>query len=149
MNRVFVAVSISLLLLLVACGESETVGKRVSVPQTSQQSTQEVSQPSSPITAAVVVDTVETGKTAAETLKEFQDNPTTQVVSGSKEGNFYPPITTDATGKDALKEKTRALFQQEIQDLNVDADDQFGARYHTSSGEVTNLPSEYSDSSAD
>lgn len=109
-------------LLLTACG-SDTEGRRVATPEISGMTTLETNkEPSSP--------TGETGKTAAETLKELESlegipSPT----SNPKSGTFYPPVVTDKTGKEALKEKTRALFQKPVYDPNVDADDDFGPRY--------------------
>ncbi len=142
-KRVIVAV-ICLLLVLVAC-ESKTTGKRVAIPEKS----------GGAITGNVVDDTdvqpsasTETVKTAAEVLAELQSTDTI-TTSGAKSGTFYPPITTDATGKDALKEKTRALMTSGTYDPNVKADDEFGARYHDKDGDLTNLPGNYSDNTGD
>ncbi len=140
MKRVIAVVAISLLLLLAACG-TKTTGKRVAIPETHAQ----VKAPSGITGAATVADTGETGKTAAEMLKELQENPTA-TTEGAKSGTFYPPITTTATGEDALKEKTRALMTQGTYDPNVEADDEFGSRYHDNSGDLTNLPDKYEDS---
>jgi hypothetical protein len=139
MRRVMFTVFISILLLLVAC-ESKTTGKRVAIPETEAQ----VKAPSG-ITGASTVDTGETGKTAAEMLKELQEEPTI-TTDGAKSGTFYPPIAVTGTEREALKEKTRALFTQSTYDPNVEADDEFGARYHDSDGDVTNLPENYDDS---
>ena len=141
MRRVMFAVLISVLLLLVAC-ESKTTGKRVAIPETSAQ----VKAPSG-ITGAVTAEqeTGETGKTAAEMLEELQNSPTA-TADGPKSGTFYPPIAVTGTEREALKEKTRALFTQSTYDPNVEADDEFGARYHDSDGDVTNLPENYDDS---
>ncbi|RJQ22485.1 hypothetical protein C4580_00335 [Candidatus Woesearchaeota archaeon] len=142
--RKLVIIALLSVLLLAAC-ESKTVGKRVAIPETG----------SSGITAAVVSDTAsaetgDTGKTAAEALAEFKTTETvTSAGDGPKSGTFYPPITTDATGKEALKAKTRALFSQEVYDPNVEAQDDFGPRYHDQDGDATNLPDGYSDSSGD
>ena len=142
-RRVLAVVTICILVFLVAC-ESKTVGKRVAIPETSSPKAAS----SGPTAAAVVQSpTGETGKSAAEVLKELQSSPSAPVASGEKSGTFYPPITTDATGKDALKEKTRALFMQNVSVPNVQADDEFGARYHDNDGDVTNLPDKYKDNS--
>jgi hypothetical protein len=143
-KRVLIAILIGLL-LLASCG-NKTTGKRVAIP--------EMSGKNSPLTGAVTgVDSESEQaptKTAAEALKEIKETgTTTPVSSGEKEGTFYPPITTDATGKEALKEKTRALFQKEVPTTNVQATEQFGPKYHSSDGDPTNLPDGYDDNSGD
>jgi len=114
----------ALALLLTACG-SDTQGKRVATPGISGMTTVDLEkEPTTP--------TGETGKTAAEALYELESqesNPSTS--NNPTSGNFYPPIVTDKTGEEALKEKTRALFQKPVYDPNVEADDQFGPRYKT------------------
>jgi hypothetical protein len=148
-KRVIAVTVICLLLFLVAC-ESKTTGKRVAIPS---KSTAKVSSPA--ITGNVVGDsseesqapsTGETGTSAAEALKDLQSTGTVPLTGGSKSGTFYPPVTTDATGKDALKEKTRALMSTGIAvPTTIKADDQFGAKYHSSGGDSKNLPDGYSD----
>ncbi|RLE46270.1 hypothetical protein DRJ22_02385 [Candidatus Woesearchaeota archaeon] len=50
------------------------------------------------------------------------------------EGDFYPQIKTSKKGKEALKEKTRALHTQEIKlPTEIKADKEFGPRYYTPS----------------
>ena len=146
MRKVILAVlMISVLLLLVAC-ESKTTGKRVAIPERQSQ----VRAPAG-ISGAVVAEAPqaqssgETGKSAAEVLKDLQDSPTLPTADGAKSGTFYPPIQVTGTEREALKEKTRALFTQSTSNLNVEADDEFGSRYHSSSGELTNLPDNYED----
>jgi hypothetical protein len=78
-------------------------------------------------------------------LKELQESPES-TVEESKTGSFYPPVAVTGTEREALKEKTRALFTQSSYDPNVEADDEFGARYHDSDGDLTNLPDNYDDS---
>ncbi len=112
----------ALALLLAACG-SDTQGKRVATPEISGMTTVDT-------TAEPTTPTGETGKTAAEALKELESIgsvPSTE--NNQKEGTFYPPVVTDKTGEDALKEKTRALFQKPVYDPGVEADDDFGPRY--------------------
>jgi PBP1b-binding outer membrane lipoprotein LpoB len=109
----------ALALLLTGCG-SDTQGKRVNTPGISGMTT--IDTASSP--------TGETGKTAAETLKEFENlESIPSAANNPKSGTFYPPVVTDKKGEDALKEKTRALFQKPVYDPNVEADDDFGPRY--------------------
>ena len=145
MDKRVMVLAVIVLILLVAC-ESKTTGRRVAIPERSAK----VSAPSGP-SGAVVAPVVqqssgETGKTAAEVLNDLESSPIITTSSGSKSGTFYPPISSDATGKEALKEKTRALFtQNNTYAPNVTADDEFGARYHDKDGDVTNLPDNYSD----
>ncbi len=136
-----------LLLVLVAC-ESKTTGRRVALPDVGSEAAPEPQAESGGITAAAVADTT-TGQTAAEALKDLQSSDSPVTSSGAKSGNFYPPASSDATYEEALKERTRALFQQNTYDPNVEADDEFGARYHDSDGDLKNLPDEYDDSKGD
>ena len=143
MDKKVLALVAILLVLLVAC-ESKTVGKRVAVPETSSNgATGSVA--SAPAVAAPTAET----KKAAEALKDIKSGSgiTGAVVTNStpKSGTFYPPVTTSATGKDALKAKTEALMNQSGYVPTVKADTTFGPRYHTGSGSSTNLPSGYTD----
>lgn len=140
MKKGLIALVMISLLILVAC-ESKTTGRRVAIPETTRApgitggAAADIPTPTAP--------TGETGKPAAEVLKELQ---TTGAITDDtkKSGTFYPPIVTTATGKDALAEKTDALLKQGGYVPKVEADKDFGARYHTSSGEPTNLPGNYS-----
>ncbi len=67
-------------------------------------------------------------KTAAEMMNELKDS--TEVKQEVKTGTFYGDIEVEGEGKDALKAKTRALFEREFFDLNVEADTKTGPRYH-------------------
>lgn len=140
MKRAITITVILLLVFLVAC-ESKTTGKRVAIPETS------APRISGEVTAPVDT-TGETGKSAAEALKELQSNPV-PVSTGAKSGTFYPPVITDATGEDALKAKTRALMTQGTYNPDVQADSEFGAKYHNSDGDVINLPENYADNGDD
>lgn len=143
MNKRVIAVTvICLLFLLIAC-ESKTTGKRVAIPAKSGPAITGNVVGNSP-EKAQAPSTGETGTSAADALKELQSTGTAPVTGGSKSGTFYPPVTTDATGKDALKAKTRALMSTGIAPPNATkADDHFGARYHNKSGDLTNLPDKY------
>jgi major membrane immunogen (membrane-anchored lipoprotein) len=145
MKRVIAVVTICILLLLVAC-ESKTTGKRVAIPETSGP---KVPSGAATIEAPEPEQTTETGKSAAEMLKELQSSPTATVDDGTKSGTFYPPVTVTGTEREALKEKTRALFTQSTYDPNVEADDDFGARYHDGDGDLKNLPDDYEDNEGD
>ena len=59
---------------------------------------------------------------------------------GAKTGTFYPPVKVTGTGKDALKEKTKALMSGGTAAPENDADKEFGPKYHSSDGDSTNLP---------
>ncbi len=137
-------IAVMVLMLLVACG-AKTTGKRVAIPDTAPK----LSGPTGAV-AGIPTTPTETGKTAAEMLKEFQ-NPAqdTAQPAGPKTGNFYPPVTTTATGADALKAKTDALMRQAGYIPKVDAETDTGAKYHSSDGDLKNLPDKYSDSSGD
>lgn len=132
-------------MLTVAC-ETKTTGKRVAIPEKME---------TSPITGGAVAETPytgETGKTAAEALRELQSMEGIQAISepGQKSGTFYPPITTEATGKEALAAKTDALMRQSAPfTLNVEADKDFGSKYHDGDGDLKNLPGEYEDNEGD
>ena len=142
-KRVIAVVMICVLLLFLVACEKKTVGKRVAIPETSSRGVTGAAVAQPPQQTA----SVETGKTAAEMLKELQSNPTAVTEAGPKSGTFYPPIIVTGTEREALKQKTRALFTQPSYDPNVQADDDFGAKYHDNDGDVTNLPGEYSDNS--
>ena len=110
-------VALSLLIMLTACGEPEVTGRRVAIPDSSTPTAAAVAPPtSSPNT--------ETGISAAEALADLKSGESIETVetttSDEKSGTFYPPVAVTGTGKDALKEKTRALFQQEIYVPNVE-----------------------------
>ncbi len=136
-----VVLAVIVLVLLVACGESKVTGRRVAIPDSSAPTAAVIAQQSSP--------SAETGKTAAEMLKELQSSPTTITQTGEKSGNFYPPIAVTGTEREALRQKTRALFSQPTYDPNTEAEGDFGAKYHDNDGDPSNLPSGYSDNSGD
>lgn len=139
MKKVLLLLALTFL-LLAAC-ESKTTGKRVAVPSTGP-SAAAVADTAKPVENTVADDT-STGKSAADTLKELQSDPTPTDTS-VKSGNFYPPVTSGATGEDALKEKTKALMSSGKTVDGVDADRTFGAKYHDDDGS-TNLPGDYDD----
>ncbi|MBS3124893.1 hypothetical protein J4211_01405 [Candidatus Woesearchaeota archaeon] len=126
-----------LALVFVACG-SKTTGKRVAVP------------PASGVTGAVTAPDSQPAfeaKSAAEILGELKSQGTTAITpirTGAKSGTFYPPVQVSGTGKDALKEKTKALMSNGSSTPgNVDAQRDFGPKYYSSGGSPTNLPSNY------
>lgn len=144
------ATVICLLLFLVAC-ESKTTGKRVAVPEASAPKSTGVFT-SNTEASAPAQNTGETGKTAAEALKELQSTGSASTTSSAKSGTFYPPAVSDATDKEALKERTRALMSKGSTvptSLTKNTLGEFGARYHDSDGDSTNLPEGYSDNKGD
>lgn len=85
-------------------------------------------------------------KTAAETLEEVKqtwvDEPAAPSVKTAS--SIYGTVETTKTGKDALREKTRAAYSVGYGlTEDVDADDTFGSKYHSSSGKLTNVPEGY------
>lgn len=70
---------------------------------------------------------------AEEMIDSLQDSM--KVKQESKTGTFYGDTKVTGTGKDALKEKTKALFEKEFFDLNVKADTQTGARNYYLTGD--------------
>ncbi len=145
-KRLIAVTVICLLMLLIAC-ESKTTGKRVAIPEASGPKSTGVFTTETKAPA----ETGETGKTAAEALKELKaTGAVTAPVGGAKSGTFYPPVTTDATDKEALKAKTRALMSTGAPVTGSSGSiGQFGARYHDSDGDSVNLPDKYSDNEGD
>ena len=138
MKKILIVAILSLL-LLTACGGSKTTGKRVAIPSTSGNSIT-----GNAVADIAVGDELAPEKTAAEVLKELQSaEGTTTAASGPKSGTFYPPITVTGTEREALKQKTRALFQTSVYAPTVDADSTSGSRYYDKNGEPENLPEGY------
>ena len=122
MNKGVMLVALSLLIMLTACGEPEVTGRRVAIPDSSTPTAAVVAPPS---TSA----SIETGTSAAEMLEDLKNGEsieTTETTDDPKSGTFYPPVAVTGTGEDALKEKTRALFKQEIYTPTVDAVKELG-----------------------
>ncbi len=141
MNKKQAAIIALMMIVLLGC-ESRTTGKRVAIPGTNGPTGFTVAQIENEDAPESAAETA-TGKTAAEMLKELKETPQTD----KKSGTFYPPIVTNGTGKDALAEKTDALLRQSGYVPNVDADKRTGAIYHTSDGDLKNLPDKYDDNS--
>lgn len=133
--------AVILLVLLVACSAG-TTGKKGSQSPAGAVSVEVVSQniAQEPETAS---------KSAAEVLEDLKDAPTKVVSASPKNGTFYPPIKVSGTGKDALKEKTRALMSAGAEvPGTVDADKDFGPKYFSADGDPKNLPGDYGKSEA-
>lgn len=151
MSKRAVAIAIICFLLILAACESKTVGKRVAIPKSSGPTAAIVAQPETE-TQTTTIQNTETGKTAAEMLRELQANPETltTAVSGEKSGTFYGQVVVTGTEREALKQKTRALFSRSINAptvTNVERD--FGSKYHDSDGDPINLPDKYEDNEGD
>jgi hypothetical protein len=65
----------------------------------------------------------------AEDLIEYMKKSTEINQDFIRVGTFYGEFETSSTGKDALKEKTRALFQKKIFTPEVEADRKQGQRH--------------------
>ncbi len=133
-KSVMIAV-ILLLLFLVSCGKSNIQAAVVGTKMTpesqiekQQPETQTENLNSKTAQDQTSISSEENQKTAKEMLEELKDS--TKIKQEVKTGTFYGNIKTNSTGKDALKEKTKALFEKEFFKLNVDADRQQGPRYH-------------------
>ncbi|RMD57725.1 hypothetical protein D6825_03145 [Candidatus Woesearchaeota archaeon] len=128
-------IAIALLTLLIACSQdAKLTGRKISPQVTGSASAnvQESQDHKTVQTEQASQSSEAEEKTAAELLREMQAQDlesAATVAAGPKSGTFYPPITTKGTDKDALKEKTRALFEQDVYVPDVDADDKFGPRY--------------------
>ena len=83
-------------------------------------------------------------RSAAEVLQEFKNQEQISAVP-SEGSSIYAGTTSSKTGVDALKERMKALYSQSATVGSVDADTEFGAKYHDSDGDPTNLPDGYSD----
>jgi len=134
-KRVILAILV-LTVFLVGCGNDEVTATKRTVDKVLD-STRE-----SPTGAAVQqiteVKTEEsTGTTAAEALKELQQSDIDTSTGGTAVTTIYSGTTSDKSGKDALKEKTRQAFSVGSSTGDVEADDQFGPRYQD------DLPGEY------
>lgn len=128
--------------LLMACSQSEVSSRRV-VPTGAVAYDPVVSEPSRP-----VVQPVEE-KTAAEALQEVKATETLSQPVAKQGATLYPPVVSSATGKDALLERTHAAFSKSSYVSSVDADKDFGAKYHEADGDPTNLPEEYGEGRQD
>ena len=116
-----ISLALILLIFLAGCGKDNIQGAVVGVKTTDtmEEETQQ--------TAETTIE-AEPEKTASELLDELKDS--TEIKQESKIGTFYGNIETTSTGKDALKEKTDALFKREFFNLSVEADRQQGPRYY-------------------
>jgi len=111
-----------LLIFLAGCGKNNIQAAVVGVKETAD-NTAEVQEDAEKTTIER-----ESEKTAEDMLDELKDS--TEVKTETKTGTFYGNIEVTSTGKDALKEKTDALFKREFFNLSVDADRKQGPRYH-------------------
>lgn len=134
-KKVFALLIIMSLVMLAGCSKNETSGKRADVPKMNSPTGAVAGIQQEPVKEVKE----EKGPSAAEAVQELRSNPETVETPTAKSGNFYPPVDVTGEGRDALKEKTRALFQQNDQDLDVEADTAFGPRY----ADESDLPGDY------
>jgi len=118
MKKSVFLVLVFLLIFLAGCGKDNI--QAATVADTAQDETVEVE------TEEKIIQ--EPGKTAGEMIDVLKDSA--EVKQEAKIGTFYGEMEVTSTGKDALKEKTKALFEKEFFTLNVEADRQQGPRYH-------------------
>ena len=106
-------------LLLISCGKNNIQGMSVLDVETEEIQQEQTFEEEQTRTEQ---------KTALEMLEELKKS--TEIKQESKTGMFYGEIDISKEGKDALKEKTKALFEKEFFNLSVNADKQQGARYY-------------------
>ena len=142
MDKKVVLAILFLTFFLVSCGGGEVQATQRTVDKVLDTPTGAAVEQ---ITQVKTEDTGETGTTAAEALQELtQDDITATSSGGAEGGSIYSGTTSDLTGEDALAEKTRQAYSTGIGvGDDVEADDQFGPKYHTSGGSSTNLPNDY------
>jgi predicted small lipoprotein YifL len=132
MRKVLVIAVIALLVLLVACGKTQTA-KPLKLPS------EPVSAPAmeTPSSEPVVEDEG-TGMTAAEAIKDLQVTvPKPSTTTGKVASTGLPPAPAGVTGVDALKARTKALYSQGSPVTGAVAAD-------TRTGSIADdLPSEY------
>lgn len=104
MRKVFVIAVIALLLVLVACGKTQTA-KPLKLPS------EPVSAPAMETPSAEPVVEEGSGMTAAEAIKDLQiPVPTPSTATGKVATTGLPPAPAGVTGVDALKARTKALY---------------------------------------
>lgn len=120
MKKVFALAVIAMLILLVGCKNQMTAKPLKSSPS---------AQAATPVQESPAV-AEETGKTAAEALKELESGlPQTEAVGAKQATSYYPPAPAGVTGDDALKARTRALYStSKGMSQPVEADREFGSR---------------------
>lgn len=129
MRAVVLFVMIALLALLTSCGGEQIDAQPLKTPTAAVVGIQQP-QPE-PDPEPVPEPEENTGKTAAEALKELSDQDLGTSSTGPKTArSLYPTVQTKGSGTDALKERTRALYKQSYGlDEAVDSDKTLGPRY--------------------
>ena len=150
MNKATVLTVIALLVLLAACGGKQMAAKPLAKSSTP---TGDVVHSTAPTT--IVKPTTQdtsSGKTAAEALKEMQQAQLQQTAASVPKTGvtvFSAPANasiakTKGDARKLLLARTRAAFKTgEALSTAVKASTASGPRYHSSSGEVRNLPKDY------
>ena len=114
-----------LLIFLAGCGKSNIDAAVVGVKKTTEDAVEQEEGEIQDVEETPVE--AEPEKTAGEMMDDLKDS--TEVTPEVKTGTFYGEMEVTSTGKDALKEKTKALFKREFFNLSVEADRQFGQRF--------------------
>ncbi len=126
MNKAVVIAVIAMLVLLAACGNKQMQAKPLKTPNGAV-----VGLPAEPTPTTAPEPEPAPTKTAAEALKEFEEQQLTSGTTGAKQGSTgMPPAPTGVTGLDALKARTKSLYKtgSGIGEA-VDADREFGSRF--------------------
>jgi len=109
MRKAVLFAVIAMLLVLAACGNTQTAKPLSRAAQVEQPSA--VAEASSEATA--VVEDESSGKTAAEALAELEQQMIEGGTSGLKSGSTgLPPAPAGVTGKDAMRARMRSLYKQ-------------------------------------
>lgn len=149
MNKtVIIALVLATLIMLAGCGGKQLTAKKLKLtPEINSAVTGLPEEPKAEPAPAPEETTEKTQKTAAEALKELQEQIAktplqTKTVTQANTG--LPPPPEGVTGIDALKARTKSFYKQSTKAEDVEnVDAEFGPKYHTKSGEPTNLPKGY------
>ena len=135
-----------LLALLIACGQPEVSGRKMSSPTGAVAGVPDMDVQDEYVPEPEDVQPVENPvaeKTAKEALEEVKAVETLNQPVAKQGATLYPPIVSSKTGKDALMERTHEAFSQSNYQSDIDADKTFGPKYHDDDGDPENLPDEY------
>ena len=130
-----VAIVLTMLLLLAACGGSKIKAKPLSSRSPTGAAVLEPS--SEPATTSAPAAPVEESApaeessdvTAADAIQDLQQNIQETNLQDNT-ANFYPQAPEGVEGHDALKARTKLLMQQTVDiDLGIEADQKFGSRF--------------------
>ncbi len=117
MKKSVLILIIAMLLLTFGCGKNNIQGAAVA----------DFDSTLDPAKQREMIEDAET-KNAGEMIDLLEDSM--EINPEVKTGTFYGEGEVEGEGKDALKAKTRALFEKNFFNLNVKADTKFGPRYY-------------------